>query len=356
MRHVMKAALAVVAIFILCAGWTALAQVQEKPRVKPPATNKPAPATPKAAAAAAKQPAATTAKDTAKPIVVDTSKAEPESADETAIRKGAEAFVTAYNAHDAKAVSELFALRAEFTDEDGKLIKGRDAIEKDFAEKFAEDPECRIEVEVDSVRILTPNIAIEEGIVRGEPAPGEAKNVSSYAAVHVKVEGRWVIASVSDFEAEPDDLSARDNLEELAWMVGDWIDESPDSVVKTSCRWDASGNYLLHEFVLEIAGEISANGSMRIGSDPLTGQLKSWTFNADSGYSEGLWTRTGDEWSVKARGVNSDGEVTLSTNVFRYVDQDTMTWRSYDRVIGSEPADDITEYIIKRQAPAPEEF
>jgi uncharacterized protein (TIGR02246 family) len=361
MRHFMKGTVALVAAFILFAGWAAFAQVQEKPKAKLPATTKPAPAAPKASADTAKKPAEAAksapaaAKDATKPAAADKSSSEPESADEAAIRKGAEAFVAAYNAHDAKAVSELFALKAEFTDEDGNLIKGREAIEKDFAEMFAEYPDCRIEVEIDSIRLLTPNIAIEEGIVRGHPMHDQPKNVCKYVAVHVKVEGRWLTASVSDYEAEPEDLSASDNLQELAWMVGDWIDESPDSVVKSSCRWDDSGNYLLHEFVLEIAGGISANGSMRIGSDPLTGQLKSWTFNADSGYSEGLWTRTGDEWSVKTRGVNGDGEVTLSTNVYHLIDNDTMTWRSYDRVVGSESADDVPEYIIKRQAPAPEE-
>jgi uncharacterized protein (TIGR02246 family) len=361
MRHLMKRTATLVAAFVLFAGWAVFAQVQDKSKANPAAPTKPAPAAPKTAADSAKKPAEpakvapAAAKDATEPVAAGKSSSEPESADEAAIRKGAEAFVAAYNAHDAKTVSELFALKAEFTDEDGNLIKGRESIEKDFAKMFTENPNCTIAVEIDSIRLLTPNIAIEEGLVRGRPVPEEPANVSNYVAVHVKVEGRWLTASVSDYEAEPEDLSANDNLQELAWMVGDWIDESPDSVVKSSCRWDDSGNYLLHDLVLQIAGGILSNGSMRIGSDPLTGQLKSWTFNADSGYSEGLWTRMGDEWSVKSRGVNATGEVTLSTNVYRFIDNDTMTWRSYDRVVGGEAVDDVPEYIVKRQAPPPEE-
>lgn len=310
-----------IAAVVLSAGWLSFAQVQEKPKEKPAPVKKPA---------------------------------EAKDPDEEAIRHSATAFSTAYNAHDAKKVSELFALKAEFTDEDGILIKGREAIQQNFAEMFTKFPDSKIEVEITSIRVLTPNIALEEGIVRGTPVPDEATNVSGYVVVHVKVDGHWLIASVSDFEADAEELTANDHLQQLAWMEGHWLDESADSTVKSSCRWDDSGNYLLLDFYLQLAGGVSANGSMRIGWDPLTGQLKSWTFDADSGYSEGLWIRVGDEWIVRSHGVNSEGKVTSGISVFRYIDNDTMTWRAYERVVGGEPAEDIPENVIKRHAPAPE--
>lgn len=308
------------AAVVLLAGWIGYAQVQEKPKDKPDTSSK---------------------------------RADSTDPDEEAIRRSAVAFTIAYNLHDAKEVSELFALRAEFTDEDGNLIKGREAIQQDFADMFKEFPKCKIEVDVSSIRVLTPNIAIEEGTVRGQPEPDDIPNVSSYVAVHVKVEGKWLIASVSDFEEESEELTPNDHLQELAWMVGDWIDESPDSILKTTCKWDDSGSYLIHEFSVLIGGGESASGTMRIGWDALTGQLKSWTFDVDGGYSEGLWTRVGNEWIVKVHGVNSDGRVTSAANVFRFIDADTMTWRSYDRVVGGEPAAIIPENVIKRQAPPP---
>jgi uncharacterized protein (TIGR02246 family) len=309
-----------IAIAILSAGWYGFAQVQEKPKEKPAPTKKPA---------------------------------EVKDPDEEAIRRSAAAFSTAYKAHDAKAVAELFALKAEFTDEDGELIKGREAIQQNFAEMFNKFPDSKIEIEITSIRVLTPNIALEEGIVRGQPVPDEATNVSSYVVIHVKVDGHWLIASVSDFEADSEELTPNDHLQPLAWLVGDWLDESADSTVKSSCHWDESGNYLLIDFYLQIAGGVSASGSMRIGWDPLSGQLKSWTFDADSGYAEGLWIRIDDEWIVRSHGVNAAGKVTSGISVFRFIDNDTMTWRAYDRVVGGEPAEDIPENLIKRHAPAP---
>eukprot|EP00475_Leptophrys_vorax_P008216 TRINITY_DN15293_c0_g1_i1.p1 TRINITY_DN15293_c0_g1~~TRINITY_DN15293_c0_g1_i1.p1 ORF type:complete len:129 (-),score=16.38 TRINITY_DN15293_c0_g1_i1:82-468(-) len=127
-------------------------------------------------------------------------------------------------------------MKAEFTDEDGELIKGREAIQQNFAEMFKKFPESKIEVEVTSIRVLTPNIALEEGIVRGQPVPNEATNVSSYVVVHVKVDGHWQIASVSDFEADSEELTANDHLQQLSWIVGDWLEETADSMVKTKCQ------------------------------------------------------------------------------------------------------------------------
>lgn len=316
-----KLVTASIAATVLLAGWIGFAQVQEKPRQ------------PERAAA---------------------SKASAEKdADEEAIRKSADAFIKAYNAHDSAAVAKLFAKKAELTDEEGQLIKGRDAIEQNFAAMFKLQPECKVDLEVTSVRVLTPNIAIEEGIVNGQPSPDDAIVHSSYIAIHVKVDGQWQIASCSDFAADSEPLTPNDHLQELAWMTGDWVDESPDAIVKSSCYWDDSGNYLLLEFQVQIAGIASRSGSMRIGWDPLTGQLKSWTFGEDGSYAEGLWTRIDNEWIVKSHGVNADGQATSAMNVFRHIDQDTMAWRSYDRVIGGAPAADVSENVIKRHAPTP---
>ena len=149
------------------------------------------------------------------------------------------------------------------------------------------------------------------------------------------------------------ELTAHDHLQELAWLVGDWIEESPDSAVKSSVRWDETGNYLIQDFVLHVAGAANVSGSTRIGWDALRGHLKSWTFNADGGHSEGYWTRDGDSWTVKSHGANAKGEATSATSVYRVLDGDTMTWRSYDRVVGGVPKGDVPEFVIKRHAPMP---
>src|SRR5262249_13784567 len=158
---------------------------------------------------------------------------------------------------NAKGLAALFAQKAEMVDEDGKLVKGREAIEAEFAQQFRDEPECTMRVDVDSVRVLTPNIALEEGVARCAAAAGAPEEVTNYTCVHVKVDGKWLLASVSDFAAAPEDLTPHEHLQELAWMIGNWIDESPDSSVQSTCDWDESGNFLLYSFQVQLAGRIS---------------------------------------------------------------------------------------------------
>lgn len=256
--NTLRSTLGTILIFIasiFLVSWAGFAQVQEKSANKNPENKKPTVPAPKAAGSGAK---VSETKPATPPTPALAKEATPGvNPDEQAIRQSADAFAKAYNAHDAKALSELFTLEAEFTDEDGQLIKGRPAIQTDFAETFSKSPKCSIEIDITSVRVLTPHVAIEEGVIRGQPVPDDAPNVSRYVAIHVKADGRWLVASVSDYEAELQDLTPNEHLQQLALMVGDWIDESPASIMKSHCRWDDSGNYLLQDFEVQVAGAIS---------------------------------------------------------------------------------------------------
>jgi uncharacterized protein (TIGR02246 family) len=276
-----------------------------------------------------------------------------DESEEKAIRASAEAFSRAYNNHNARAVAELFALKAEIIDENGALTRGREAIEKTFAEVFKQDPKIEAQCEIDSIRILTPNLGVEEGLVRSKTAPDEPESVSSYVAVHVKVDGKWLVASVRDFEAPPPDPTTHDRLEELAWLIGDWVDESPQAVVHSSCRWDDSGNFLIQDFEIRIGGSTALSGTMRIGWDAVNRQIRSWVFDSQGGHTEGFWVRDGAEWSVHARGNTIEGEVATAVNVYRRVDDDTIAWRSSERTLDGERIDDIPTVTIKRRPPLP---
>ena len=70
---------------------------------------------------------------------------------------------------------------------------------------------------------------------------------------------------------------ASDNLKQLEWMVGEWIDESPDTVVEHRCAWSADGHFLLGKFLVQIEKRPAMTGTTRIGwdraaaADPLLG-------------------------------------------------------------------------------------
>lgn len=324
-RNVMYGTLVLSVLGLSCLAWRASADPAEKKVGEP----------------AAKTPAKQASKKAT----------DPEPADEAAIREAGRAYVKAYNAHDAKALAALFAVRAEFIDEDGDHIIGREAIEKSFVELFNERPNAQIAVEVRSIKMLTPNIAVEEGNVGVTREDGGDDAVSSYMAVNVKVDGKWLLGTVRNLDISSEFYTPHERLKKLEWLIGEWVEESDEAVIKSSVNWDDSGSYLIQKFEVQVDGKADMKGTMRIGWDPLTKQFKSWLFDSGGGHSEGLWIQSGDKWVVKSSGVNADGAVVSATGEYRPIDAETFGWQCQDRVVAGEEVEDIPEVVVKRVPP-----
>src|SRR5579862_3212473 len=254
------------------------------------------------------------------------------SADESTIRANVAAFVKAYNAGDAKAVASLFSPEAQVIDDDGETTQGRDAIEKRVAATFAEAPKGRIQLDVDSIRFIGSALAIETGKATVTSSPGDTPDVSRYTAVHMKSSGgKWLLGFVR--EEEDTELTNHARLKALDWLIGEWIDESPDSVVMTSCKWSDNKNFLLSDINIRVRGNDAMHLTQRIGWDPLTKQIKSWLFDSEGGFGESFWTQDGDHWLVKATAVRRDGTTASMTNIYTPTGKDSYTWQTTDRVV-----------------------
>jgi uncharacterized protein (TIGR02246 family) len=271
--------------------------------------------------------------------------------DENAIRLNANAFAKAANAHNAKAMAALFVAGGELVNEEGNVVQGREAIERTFAAIFRAHPKMRLDVAVQSVRFLTPSLAVEEGTSTITNVSGEGVEHNRYTVVHVKQDGRWQMASARDLPDEEN--SGSDELANLAWMIGDWVDESPDAVVMTSYRWEAGRKAIVSEFKIQVGGRPAMTGTQRIGWDPATKKLHSWLFDSEGGYAEGVWTRNGNQWIVKMTGTRRDGSVASATNVTTRVTKDRTTWESRDRLVGDEVLPNIDKIFIVRKPPQP---
>jgi uncharacterized protein (TIGR02246 family) len=322
-------------------------QGQNRPKV---ILNQPAP---KPAQPAVAQPAKPVAPAAEKPATATPPASTATAADEEAIRQMGEAFVKAYDAADAKAVAAQFSATAEYVDEQGNVFEGRAAIEESLATFFAENPGCQLEMTIDTLRFVSPGIAIEDGTTvvsrKDDPHPIETR----YTAVHAKTDGQWVTVSVRDHA--PKDLRQHSvQLEQLDWLRGDWVDEGDDALVAFSCNAVDGGNFLLRKFSIKVAGQEAMTGEQRIGFDPLTGKLRTWFFDSEGGYGEGLWHRHGDQWALKLTGVTADGEPASSTSIYTLVNGHTMTWQSVDHEIAGVQIPDSDVVTVVRSAPAPE--
>lgn len=273
------------------------------------------------------------------------------SPDEKAIRDADDAFVRAYNAGDVKALTELFTADAEAVNDSGAVAKGRDTIAALFATIFEEAPGGKLEVTVDSIRFPTPDVALESGRTKVTPPDGGVPERGRYTVLFVKRNGKWLQTHVQ--ELSDDDVTPHERLRELAWMIGDWVDESDGAVAATSCRWSDDKNFLIRDYTVQMGGRKIMSGTQRIGWDPLTGQIKSWVFESDGGHAEGLWSRLGNQWVVKLAGAFADGQRITSTQVITYVNKDMVRWKAVDRTVGSRIVPDIDEIVMVKKPPKP---
>jgi uncharacterized protein (TIGR02246 family) len=278
---------------------------------------------------------------------------DPRAADRAALNAALQSFVKAYNAGDVKALAELFTDDAESIDKDGAVIRGRAAIAAQFAQVFASDPGSKIAIPSVEIRFLSLDAAKEEGHCTITPgASGGRPETDRYTVVYVRQAGRWLQSYVREHAGE--EPSHHDRLKDLEWMLGEWVDESPDALIASACRWSDDGNFLLRSYQIKVSGKLAMSGVQRIGWDPASGQLKSWVFDSQGGSSEGLWSRDGNNWIVKLSGPLQGGKTFTETNVFTRVNKDMVRWKSTDRTVAGQVAPDLGEFVLVRKPPAPQ--
>jgi uncharacterized protein (TIGR02246 family) len=288
----------------------------------------------------------------AKSVAPEAARKAQQPEDEKAIRAVDEAFARDYNKGDGKAVAAYFTEDAEVVEAEGDRYEGRALIESRLADTFAANPGARIALEVGAIRFLSPDAAKEEG--RSVVTPAKGAPVSRYyTALYVKRGGRWLIDSVR--EEEDPMVRPHDRLRDLDWMVGDWVDEGSEAVVRVNCRWSDDGNFLIRDFTVKRQGKPVISITQRVGWDPLAKQIRSWEFDSEGGFGEGRWSHDGDRWVVKQTGVRPEGVLASATNVTVRDRPDLVRWASTDRVVGGESVPGEQTFVMVRVPPAPHE-
>jgi uncharacterized protein (TIGR02246 family) len=268
-------------------------------------------------------------------------------ASEAAIRKAAASYVEAFNRHDAKAVADHWSPDAVYLNRStGEEAVGREAIAEQFTALFKEQPEVKLEVSVESVQFVSPNVAIERGTAKLLTPNSEPEEVE-YSAVDVKRDGQWLLDRVTD-KSKESAHSHYEQLKVLEWMVGTWTADTDDAEVELECNWTKNQNFLTRAFKLSV-GDESFSGMQIIGWDPAAKGIRSWTFDSNGTFAEATWQKRGDRWFLRNRGTLPDGRPATMINVMKQVDENSFTWQTIERTAGDELLPNISEILIVRQ-------
>jgi uncharacterized protein (TIGR02246 family) len=274
------------------------------------------------------------------------------SADEKAIRQAVAEYAKVYRKADADALLAFWDDDAEFIDEDGKIIKGRQAIGDLLRKNQSELKDSHIELHLKSVRFITPDVALADANALVRNSDGTTDN-GPFTAVLIKKGDRWLFSSVRDLPEPSDDepSSPYERLKQLEWMIGEWDDTNLDAEVHLSCRWADNKSFILQQYTVKQKDKSFTLGQ-RIGWDPVRDQIRSWFFDSLGGFGEGAWTRDGNEWIVETAGVVPAGETGTSRNVWRFVDDSNFVWQAKEREVDGRPLADV-EVKFARHAVKP---
>jgi uncharacterized protein (TIGR02246 family) len=261
---------------------------------------------------------------------------DPQAAARAAIDAVVEAYAAAFNKHDAKALAALWSPSGVHVDrETGRRTTGRAALEKMFAAQFAEDEGQQIEIAVDTVRLVTPDVAAVEGSASVSMQDEEEPSESTFSAIFVKQDGKWLLDSANETNLPPPP-KPYEHLKDLEWLVGAWQDESDEIDVKTVCRWTPNRSFLIRTYTVTDGDGATHQGAQIIGWDPDKECIRCWIFGSEGGFGEGTVARDGNRWLMKLHGTLADGRKACATQVLTKVDDNTLTAQMVGREIGGE--------------------
>jgi uncharacterized protein (TIGR02246 family) len=273
------------------------------------------------------------------------------SSGEAEIRQAEKEYIAALNASNLDAIMAFWAVDADFIDEAGTLTTGKEALTALFKKSLPDRKGSKYAGKTHSLKFLRPEVALEDGTLEVTDADG-TKESSRYAVVWTKTGDKWLIASARDLPTEVTDVPslAAVQLKDLSWMIGEWADDSPNVDVTIKVSWATNRAFLLMDYVVKRDGVDPNDVSVRIGWDALGGRIRSWTFDSNGGFGEGIWTKEGNKWLVGTVGVLPDGGTGGSTNIYEFVDDNRFVWRSVDRDVDGQPLADVEVKFVRKPA------
>ena len=269
---------------------------------------------------------------------------ESPAADE--IRGRLAAYVEAFNRHDADGLAAFWAADGESIDlETGEQTAGRDALRTEFGAFFDENKTARLMGRIDDVRLIRPDVATVEGATMMFLDDGAIE--SAFSAIFVKEGDQWLISSSRERDL-PTPATAYDALKELEWLVGAWRDDSSDAAVETNVRWTANRTFLVRSFNARTADGETFEGTQVFGWDPLSHEIRTWTFHSDGSFGEGTAAKLGDDWLLKMSQTLADGRLSVATQVITRVDENTITAQLIAQTLDGEPVPSSEPITVRR--------
>jgi uncharacterized protein (TIGR02246 family) len=242
------------------------------------------------------------------------------------ILAAARAYMAALQSGDGQAIAASWTAHGVYVDSSGQSFAARELAIQEFSQpEDNANQTSRIDGSHElskpgTIHWVTANVALERGTSLQPGAESGEPVAIQYLAVWVQQDNRWLLNFLQETTGLQESLGQRNstsgNLEELAWMVGQWSTQGKGPVAQLTVKWSEDRKYLVQEFKVNRSGQKELRGEQRIAWDPQRKTIRSWIFRADGGFSESSWSREGDTWIVKIQGAYADGAKSSIINLW----------------------------------------
>jgi uncharacterized protein (TIGR02246 family) len=257
--------------------------------------------------------------------------------------------VTAFNKADTKAILNSFLADGELIDEQGVVHAGHEQISNLMESFFKAYPNASTEAELESVRSVA-GIVFADGRRSITTADGKSVSVLRFASVWKKIDSGYKLVSFRDY-AESSSMTPNAALQELQWLIGDWVNEGADARVELTFQWSTDTNFILGSYSIKTdAGELLTS-TQRIGWDASQDTFRTWTFDVDGGFGEGLWSKSEKGWQIRSTATTPEGTAAAATLLFTPISENRFSISGRQRTLNGEELPDY-DIIVVKEPPA----
>ncbi len=216
-------------------------------------------------------------------------------------------YIEAFNRRDLDACAEHFSDTAEYiVPGSPKRIQGRTAIREALETLLKTDEKFQLSVAEQRFRKVSQDTVLEEGTAT-LVSESHGLERAQYLIVHVQQGQKWYRDSVHETAVATS--AAESKLQELEWLLGDWTHESASGSTEIHGQWINNQRFISRSFTVRGSNGDELSGRQIIGWDPSAGVIRSWGFDSQGGFEQGVWHRVGERWQVKVSAVLPDGSV-----------------------------------------------
>jgi uncharacterized protein (TIGR02246 family) len=269
--------------------------------------------------------------------------------DTASIKAAIQSYVAAFNSKDVDKLTSHWSPDGVYTSRNtGEETVGREAMAEAFKKIFENENVPKLAVVTESIDFISPSVALERGVATVTHSESEIVE-TEYSVVYVKRDGAWLIDRVSEVEIIVEE-SHTDELKELEWLIGDWMEEGEGFRVEFSCQWTNKQNFISRKYkVYGQDDEIESSGLQIIGWDAKAKSIKSWLFDSEGGVITGTWNKRSDGWAVQSVGTLVDGSTGSFTSIFRPQDDGNFRWEKINRSVDGTILPNIEEILVERK-------